>query len=150
MKIFISSDHGGFGVKEKIVRELGNDYEIKDLGPYEINPDDDYPDYAKRVSKMILENPGSRGVLICRSGNGMAIAANKHKGIYASLCFGSRHARKAVEDDNSNICCLDADYEGEDEVEIAKAFIDAEFAGVGTRHERRFNKITALEQENFK
>lgn len=145
MKVYIASDHGGFEVKKSIVESLQDKYEVLDLGPFELDPEDDYPDYAIKVAEQIVANSESRGILICRSGNGMCIAANKVKGVYASLAFSVEHAKKAVEDDNSNVICLDADYEGENVVEITKAFLESRFAGMETRHGRRFRKILDIE-----
>lgn len=143
MTIFIASDHGGFELKNKIINEIG--LEIVDLGPYELDPEDDYPDFAFKLAEKIASTHNSIGILICRSGNGMIIAANKVQGAYAALCFTTKHAEKAREDDNSNILGLDADYEGEDPIKIAKTYITTKFAGSGTRHERRFEKIREYE-----
>ncbi len=145
MKIFIASDHGGFEVKKALNRELrSSGYEdLIDLGPFEYNQDDDYPDYAFKVATAVTSDVNSVGILICRSGNGMCIAANKVKGAYAALAFSKLHAQKAREDDNANIICLDADYVGEDPIEITKSFLQAKFQG--GRHERRFQKIKSFE-----
>lgn len=145
MKIFIASDHGGFEVKRALSNELrASSYEdLTDLGPFEYNQDDDYPDYAFKVATAVANDTDSLGILICRSGNGMCIAANKVKGAYAALAFTVKHAQKARNDDNANIICLDADYEGEDPFEIVQAFLNAKFEG--GRHERRFQKIKSFE-----
>ncbi|MCA9386903.1 RpiB/LacA/LacB family sugar-phosphate isomerase [Candidatus Dojkabacteria bacterium] len=148
MKVFIGSDHGGFELKKQIIEAISDMYEVEDLGPFELNPDDDYPDYAKKVAESIAREDAARGVLICRSGNGVAIAANKIKGAYAAVCFSKHHAEMAVIDDNANICCLDADYEGENPVEIVKSFLSSEFAGMETRHGRRFQKIQEMEKRD--
>lgn len=147
MKIYIGSDHGGFELKKQIIDSISGEYEIEDIGPFELDPDDDYPDYAKKVADAVSNDTESRGILICRSGNGVCITANKVKGAYAALCFSVEHARKAVEHDNANICCLDSDYEGEDPIEIVKAFLTAQFAGMDTRHGRRFRKIQEIENQ---
>lgn len=148
MKIYIASDHGGIKLKSEILAsdklQIKN-YKFEDLGPFELNPDDDYPDYALKVAEAVASDEGSVGVLICRSGNGMAIAANKIKGAYAALAFSIHHAEMARRDDNANIICLDADYEGDDPIEIVKKFLETEFAGMDTRHGRRFRKIQDIE-----
>jgi ribose 5-phosphate isomerase B len=160
MKIYISSDHGGFELKAKIFNILNNELDITDLGPNELIPDDDYPDYALNLAKIVASENNfdsyenfkewnSLGILICRSGNGMCIAANKIKGAYAGLAFGKIHATKLRQDDNANIICLDADYEGEDPVEIVISFIKAKFAGINTRHGRRFLKVVVGNQSNI-
>jgi ribose 5-phosphate isomerase B len=148
MKIYIASDHGGFELKNEIVSGLKEqDHDVEDMGPFELVPDDDYPDYALPVAESVKSTPDSIGILICRSGNGMAIAANKVSDIYASLCINKEHARKAREDDNSNVLCLDADYGGDEPIEIVQQFLKAEFAGLDTRHGRRFKKVQDIERK---
>ncbi len=149
MKIYISSDHGGFELKQKIINEL-QEFELVDLGPYELNPDDDYPDFALNLAEKVASEPDSKGILICRSGNGMVIAANKVKGAYAALCFTEKHAKMARVDDNANIVALDADYGGSDSVLIVREFLRAEFAGMQTRHGRRWQKIRDYEETGNK
>jgi ribose 5-phosphate isomerase B len=152
MNLYISSDHGGFEMKKDIVEYLNNSsdiprFEVEDLGPYELNPNDDYPIFGIKLAEKVASDKGSLGILICRSGNGMVIAANKVKGAYAALCFIDKHAQMARNDDNANILCLDADYESEEVLlQITRSFLNATFAGSGTRHERRFNEIRAYEE----
>jgi RpiB/LacA/LacB family sugar-phosphate isomerase len=150
MNIYIAADHGGFNLKNEIMQITKEDVTLHDLGPDVLIPDDDYPDYAQRVAEAVQKDPGSRGVLICRSGNGMVIAANKFQGIYAALCFSKQHAIKAVSDDNANVICLDSDYEGQDPIEILHAFLSTGFDSSVTRFERRFQKIKNFEDQNFK
>lgn len=148
MNIYISSDHGGFELKQKIKEMFRN--QLIDLGPSELNPDDDYPDYAFALAQKVASDSGSVGILICRSGNGMVIAANKVKGAYAALCFTEKHAEMAKKDDNANILALDADYEDADtHLRILESFLNSEFAGMDTRHGRRFAKIQKFEEENL-
>lgn len=152
MNIYIASDHGGFNLKKQLVYVLVANLDftgivVNDLGPDTLDEDDDYPDYAFKVAEKVAEDAGSVGILICRSGNGMCIAANKVKGVYAALAFSSQHAKKAREDDNANVICLDADYEGEDPIEIVKAFIKSEFSSE-ERHHRRFQKIQDFENQS--
>ncbi len=153
MKVFIASDHGGFALKQKIIQS-NRIKNLQDLGPQIYNEKDDYPDFAERVAKEISSlgmdenyNHNAFAILICRSGNGMCIAANKVKGAYAALCFSVSHAIKAREHDNANILCLDSDYEGDDPIDIVKAFTSASFAGKDTRHGRRFQKVLEIEQK---
>lgn len=156
MKIYIASDHGGFDLKEKLKKGLQNtEYQLIDLGPSELNPDDDYPDYAFKVAEAVAQDGineddfvhASLGILICRSGNGMSVAANKVKGAYATLCFSPHHAEMARRDDNANILALDADYEGENPTDIVRMFISTNFAGKETRHGRRFGKVLEYEMK---
>ncbi len=150
MKLYIGSDHGGFELKTSIIKQLKDQYEIEDLGPFELDSEDDYPDYAIKVADAVrCSEGGALGILICRSGNGVCIAANKVKNAYAALCFTIEHAKKAVEHDNANICCLDSDYEGEDPIEIINAFLNSEFEGMDSRHGRRFRKVKAIEEKFF-
>lgn len=155
MKIYISSDHGGFELKNQLLESLeipekysGKENGIFDLGPFEYNKDDDFPDFAKLVCEKIQNEKDSLGILICKSGIGMSIAANKYKGCYAALCFSPLHAQKAKEDDNANILCIGADYDGEDANLIAQSFINTEFDSSIERFQRRFEKVQKIENEN--
>lgn len=146
MKIYIGSDHGGFELKKEIIEFLSTEnFEVQDCGPFELVPDDDYPVYAFNVAKEVLADKQSLGILICRSGSGVCIAANKVKGIYAALCFSKEHAEKAREHNNANVLCLDADFAGEDPKEIAKTFLNTNFAGWESRHGRRVKQIVDFE-----
>ncbi len=102
MKIYIASDHAGFKLKEKIKSSLKN---IVDLGPQYYKSEDDYPDYAKKLSKRILKEK-AKGILICGTGQGMCIAANKVKGIRAALSWNKQTSKHAKEHLNANILCL--------------------------------------------
>ena len=145
--IYLGADHRGYALKEKIkkfLEELGHD--VHDLGALEYNKDDDYPDFAKAVAEKVVTNPESRGILICGSGIGIAIAANKIKGIRAGTAAAPAQAKAAVNDEDLNILCLSADYLPNADVaakEIVEAFVDAKFSGE-ERHVRRIGKI-----ENF-
>lgn len=144
--IYLGSDHRGFRLKNIIKRfleELGHD--VQDLGPFEYDKDDDYPDYAKLVADKVVGNPDSRGVLFCGSGIGIAIAANKIKGIRAGTAADPAQTKAAVNDEDLNILALAADYIDESQAkEIVEAFVDAKFSGE-ERHIRRVNKIKELE-----
>jgi ribose 5-phosphate isomerase B len=158
MTILISSDHGGFELKEKIelhydVREDVPDarnVEIEDLGPHDVMPDDDYPPYAFALCEELKRRweageSDTLGILICRSGNGMAIAANKVAAIRAALCFTAEHATKAREHDHANVLVLDADYIPEEQhLKVIDAFIHAS-PETGGRHERRVSQIRDFE-----
>lgn len=111
MIIFIGSDHAGYLLKEKIKDFLSKEqYEVEDLGPFDLEPEDDFPDYSKEVGHKILETLDSKGILICGSGQGMAISANKFKGIRAALCWNQKSAKQARKHLDSNILCLGADF----------------------------------------
>jgi ribose 5-phosphate isomerase B len=146
MNIFIASDHGGFELKNNLVTWLTeqNLGEVIDMGPSALNPDDDYPTFAFPVAEKVVATSGSVGILICRSGNGMAIAANKVKGARAALCFSAKHAQKAVEHDHANILVLDADYTSDEEnLEVVSAFLSAK--PEEGRHARRVAMIEDYE-----
>lgn len=153
MQIYIASDHGGFELKQELINWLEeNDYEVGDMGPFELQPEDDYPEYAfpvaEKVAEQISAGAGVLGILICRSGNGMAIAANKVKGIRAALCFSAEHALKAREHDHANILVLDADYAGESPIEILQSFLNSSPSNE-ERHVRRVGEIAKYEQSHL-
>lgn len=146
MKIYIGSDHGGFQLKEGLkgyLKELG--YEIEDMGAHNLDPEDDYPDFVFPVAEKVAQNPGAFGIVIGRSGNGEAIAANKIKGIRAALCWNEEVAKKAREHNDVNILSLGADYITTDNAKkIAKVFLETPFSGE-ERHKRRIEKIKNYE-----
>ena len=140
MKYFIGTDHAGFEVKPFVIEYLeSKGIEVEDLGCYS-SESVDYPDYAHKVAKAVLENPGSRGILICGSGIGMSLAANKHKGIRAALCHDYYTAAMARRHNDANILCFGARIVGKGEIEsILEAWLTHEFEG--GRHKRRVEKI---------
>jgi len=147
MIVAIGADHGGYRLKEQIVgliRTLG--YEVHDLGTHSDDPVD-YPDYARAVAEEIRAGKAYRGVLICGSGVGACIAANKFPGIRAALSHDTFSAHQGVEDDDANVLCLGARVVG---VELAKDIVNiwfsASFSGA-ERHRRRLEKIESIEKE---
>jgi ribose 5-phosphate isomerase B len=150
MIIAIGSDHGGFVLKEDLVVFLqGLGHEVHDLGAYSNEPSD-YPDFARAVSRDILVKNAERGILICGSGVGAGIAANKFPGIRAATCHDSFSAHQGVEDDNMNVLCLGARVIGHELAkEITKIWISAKFSGAD-RHRRRLSKIEQIEKEFLK
>ena len=140
MKYFIGTDHAGFEVKAFVIEFLKNrGIEVEDLGTYS-SESVDYPDYAHKVAKAVLENPGTMGILICGSGIGMSLAANKHKGIRAALCHDYYTAKMARLHNDANILCFGARIVGKGEIEsILEAWLNTEFEG--GRHLRRVKKI---------
>lgn len=145
MRIAIAADHAGYQIKDdviNIVQFLGHD--IIDLGTYNQEPVD-YPDYALKLGKVVAENQVDRGILICGSGVGACIAANKIKGIYASVCHDTYSAHQGVEHDNMNVLCIGSRIIGIELVkELIKAFLSAEFQKED-RFIRRFEKIKSIE-----
>lgn len=140
MKIFIGSDHAGFTLKEKIKKYLSDKkHEVIDHGCYS-EERADYPDYAHKVANSVLDNTNSLGILLCGSGNGINITANKHSGIRSALCWMPEIASMARQHNNANIMALPARYIADDiAFACADAFLTANFEG--GRHQDRINKI---------
>ena len=147
--IYIGADHRGFKLKEALknyLKELNLEYD--DLGALEIIFDDDYPDYAILVAKKVAENPKeNRGVLICGSGIGVDITANKFQGVRSALLFNSEQARMSRNDDNTNVLSLSADFIEENIAkEIMKVWLETSFSRL-ERYARRLEKIKAIEKK---
>ena len=147
MRLAVASDHGGFSLKGRIVEELRKmGHDAADLGPAAEIPGDDYPDYAEAVARAILGGTAERGVLICGSGAGACVAANKFKGIRAATCHDSFSAHQCVEDDTVNVLCLGARIVGSElAVELVRTYVNAQFSGA-ERHRRRVGKVAAFEE----
>jgi RpiB/LacA/LacB family sugar-phosphate isomerase len=150
--LYIASDHGGFNLKEEIKQHLGEGSIIyEDLGPASFDAGDDYPDFAKLVTEKVSVNPeNDLGILICRSGQGVNIVANKFKNIRATLVWNEKEAVASKRDDLSNVLSIPSDYVTSDE---AKKVVDVWLAtpmGTEDRHLRRVNKINEIENNNFK
>lgn len=149
MKIAIACDHGGFPLKVIVlsaVRSAG--HEPLDLGAFNAEPSD-YPDYAEKVGRAIQSGEAARGILLCGSGVGASIAANKMRGIYASVCHDTYSAHQGVEHDDMNVLCIGARVIGAELAkEIVAAFLIARFVGDDPgqeRHARRVAKVRMLE-----
>lgn len=144
MKIFIGSDHGGFEWKQKLSEYLmKHTYDYEDVGAHSLDPDDDYPLYAKQVCQSVIGSTDKdpRGILICRGGQGMAITANRHQGIRASVVWSEHEAKMTRLDNDSNVLCLAADHSDFLEVEqIVDTWLNTEFSKA-PRHVRRLQEI---------
>jgi len=147
LKLVISSDHAGFPLKEELRAELtAEGHEVIDLGAYKVEPEDDYPDFAERVGKAIKGGMAPRGILICGSGVGVCVAANKIPGIRAGICHDTYSAHQGVEHDDMNVLVLGARIIGASlAYELARTFIGATFQGQEARFQRRFKKVSAIE-----
>ncbi|MGI9609347.1 MAG: ribose 5-phosphate isomerase B [Acidimicrobiia bacterium] len=147
MKIVLGSDHAGFELKGIIATELFEmGYDIVDVGTYSTDSVD-YPDYAAALGRAVLDGTAERGILICGSGAGASIAANKLKGIRATVAHDAYTAHQAVEHDDINVLTLGARVIGVAQAsELVRAFIGAEFSGED-RHQRRLDKVLQLEEE---
>ncbi|MCJ7491822.1 MAG: ribose 5-phosphate isomerase B [Dehalococcoidia bacterium] len=148
MKVALGADHGGFELKRyiaQVLRDAG--HEVLDLGAHSVESGDDYPDYARAVGRAVVEGKAERGILVCGSGAGAAIAASKMRGIRAALSHDTYTAHQMVEHDNANVCCLGARVIGPElAAEIVKVFVEARFTGE-ERHVRRLAKVAAMEEE---
>ncbi len=140
IRIAIGSDHGGFEYKEAVINHLkSTGYDVLDCGTYS-KDSCDYPDIAKEVAAKILDNEAEKGILICGTGIGMSISANKFKGIRAALCSDTFSAHATREHNDSNILCLGQRVIGESlALEIVDTWLKAEFQG--GRHQKRIDKI---------
>ncbi len=147
MNIVIGADHGGFELKSVIIEYLKSlGHASRDVGTYNSEPAD-YPDYARAVANAVIDGRAERGILICGSGVGASVAANKFPGIRAAVCHDTFSARQGVEDDDMNVLCLGARVVGPELAkEIVRTFLSAKFSGE-ERHVRRLGKIAAIEKE---
>jgi len=141
--IFIGADHRGYKLKETLktyLKELG--YNVEDSGALKLNPNDDYPDFALSVAKKVAENPEkNRGILLCSSGIGVDIVANKIKGIRSALCFDAKQAKASRNDDDTNVLSLASDFISEEKAkEIVKIWLETSYAKL-EKYERRLIKI---------
>lgn len=147
MKVVIGSDHAGFQLKNSmgdLLRSLG--HEVLDIGAFNENPSD-YPDFAEAVGRAILDGRAERGVLICGSGIGASVAANKLIGIRAGICHDTYSGHQGVEHDNMNVLVMGSRVVGEKLAEdIVRAYLPAKFTNE-ERHVRRLAKVAALEQK---
>jgi ribose 5-phosphate isomerase B len=143
VRIAIGADHRGVELKQSIMKlltQMGHSY--KDFGSYTAEPVD-YPDIAKEVAEAVAKDDFERGILICDTGIGMCIAANKVRGIRAALCHDSFSARRARQHNDANIICLGTEGTQDTVSEIVNAFLTTEFEG--GRHQRRIDKIRTME-----
>ena len=145
--VAVGADHGGFVLKKELVSRLGESYEVLDLGAHNLDPADDYPDFVRTVTQAVISGRAERGIIICGSGVGAAIAANKVPGVRAAICHDTYSAHQGVEHDDMNVLCLGARVVGSELAwELAIAFLEARFTGE-ERHRRRLEKVLAIERE---
>jgi len=146
MRVGVATDHGGFGLKEELIKKLREaGHEVIDFGAYQLNPDDDYPDYVLPLAQAVTSGKVERGVAICGSGVGAAVCANKVPGIRAALIHDHFSARQGVEDDHMNILCMGGRTVGPAVAwDLVETFVRAGFSNAD-RHLRRLAKVAALE-----
>ena len=149
MKIFIGADHRGYELKEKITKWLFElEYEFTDLGATSLNPKDDYTKYAEEVASLVAKTESSRGVLLCGSGVGVDVLANKFDGIRASIGKDVFQVEAGRNDDDMNVLVIAADYTDErDAKAMLIAFLETKFSGKA-RYERRIEEISRIEENN--
>ena len=145
-RVGIATDHGGFALKVELVARLRTaGHEVVDFGAHDLDPDDDYPDFVIPLARAVAALNVERGIAICGSGVGAAVAANKVPGIRAGLIHDHFSARQGVEDDNMNLICMGGRTVGPAVAwDLVETFLAAQFSGA-TRHLRRLGKVASLE-----
>jgi len=150
MRVAFSADHAGARLKDELLRRVasaGLQHELIDLGGDGSDPEDDYPDFARLLGESIQRGEADRGILICGSGVGASVAANKMHGVRSAVCHDTYSAHQGVEHDDMNVLTLGARVIGpEPALECALAFLGATFSGE-PRHQRRLDKVLAIEAE---
>ena len=146
MRIVIGADHGGYNLKSQLIDFLNTlGHEVKDVGAYTLDSSDDYPDFAQKVAECIVAGTSDRGIMLCGSGVGASVAANKVRGVRASVCHDIYSAHQGVEHDDMNVLCIGARIIGKKAAfELVSAFVDAQFSEEN-RHSRRLHKISLME-----
>ncbi len=145
MRVAVGADHGGYDLKVAVVAALvENGHDVLDLGAFDASPSD-YPDFSLAVAEAVRSGRAERGVLVCGSGVGACVAANKVPGIRASTIHDTFSAHQGVEDDDLNVLCLGARVIGAQlALEVVRTFLGARFSGA-ERHRRRLDKVEAIE-----
>ena len=152
LRVAFAADHAGAAFKDELIHRLvvalGGQHELTDLGGDGSDPNDDYPDFAQRLGEAVQEHRADRGILICGSGVGASVAANKMPGIRAAICHDTYSAHQGVEHDDMNVLCLGSEVVGAAmAVELVRAFLAARFDG-GERYIRRLEKVEELERSH--
>jgi ribose 5-phosphate isomerase B len=147
MKIYLGADHGGIKLKNEILLWLkGWHFEFEDLGAFDFNSDDDYPDYAWPVAMKVGNEPKAMGILVCRSGQGVCVVANKAKGVRAAIAWNEQSAHAARNDDDANVLCLPADYLTIDNAKkIVHTFLSTKFDHSDEKYKRRVDKVRKID-----
>lgn len=151
MRVGIAADHGGFGLKEELVKHLHADgYELTDFGAFALHPDDDYPDFVVPLAEAVAAGQVERGIALCGSGVGASVCVNKIPGVRAALINDHFSARQGVEDDHINMICMGGRTVGPSVAwDLVQTFLASEFSQA-ERHLRRLGKVASLEQQGEK
>lgn len=149
MRIAIGADHAGYHLKNIILELLAfMEHEIIDVGAHSFDPSDDYPDFSAILARKIASGDAERGIMVCGSGVGASVTANKINGVRAAICHDTYSAHQGVEHDDMNVLCIGAKIVGEGIVkELVPVFLSAKFSGE-ERHQRRLNKVLEIEANN--
>ncbi len=147
MRIAVGADHGGYPLNERVIETLrAAGHDVEDFGTHDGSKPDDYPDYALAVGRSVQDGRAEIGIIICGSGVGASVAANKMRGVRAALCGDTYSAHQSREHDDCNVLCLGARVVGvELALEIVRAFVAARFTGE-ERHRRRLAKVEEIEK----
>ena len=147
MKILIGADHGGFDLKQALAEMLtASGHEVVDLGAHQYDAADDYPDFALAVARGVAAGSGERGIIVCGSGVGASVAANKVQGVRAAICHDAYSAHQGVEHDDMNVLCLGGRIIGQAVAEeVVEGFVSAKYSGE-ERHQRRLDKVHAADR----
>ena len=145
--LYLAADHGGYPLKEELKRFLvGENYEVVDLGAEELDLADDYPDYALKLAEQVAQDEEAGGILICGTGQGMCIAANKIAGIRAAVVYNEFTAQDAADHLNANVICLGGKViDAETAKKLVKIWLDTDFSE-DERHVRRLRKVAEMEE----
>ncbi|MFN7160081.1 MAG: RpiB/LacA/LacB family sugar-phosphate isomerase [Candidatus Gracilibacteria bacterium] len=151
MKIYLGSDHNGHEIEPKLIEWLEtNGHSVETFSNKELVSDDDYPDFAYPVAKAVSKDENARGIVVCGSGGGVCVVANKVKNARCVLAMNDEQSKFARKDDNANILSLSARYSSlEDMRKMITTFLTTDFE-TGGRHERRFHKVEEIESKEFK
>ncbi len=150
MQVAVGGDHAGLEMKNLVVEHVKSlGHMVIDAGAYEYDALDDFPDFSEAVAVRVADGTAERGLVVCGSGVGASVAANKVKGIRAGLCHDTYSARQGVEHDDMNVVCIGARIIGEELAkEIVTAFLSARFIESEEKYVRRLNKVLAIERRN--
>lgn len=153
MKVYLGADHGGYEIKEHLKKWLEEkDYEVEDCGAFRLDPEDDYPDFVFPVSEKVAQanDDQTRGILICRSGAGVVMGANKVKGVRAAVALDAKSVKHARLDNNINVIGIGADWLNEDQIKEAVSIFLTTPTSTESRHMRRIQKIMDYEKGDQK